>query len=93
MTPIAARSTQSSQTREFNISKGLRPEVLAQIEALPCFQGLSKERLCSIAQGKIRDKRVKIDCRITAMLVIVGNTPLTDEVFQLPPTTNERNIG
>lgn len=70
----------------------VKAEVLKQIEALPCFQGLSTARVCQIAQGKLRN-RVSISCRATAMLVIVGVTPLTDEVFLLPPTTNERNAN
>lgn len=70
----------------------LRPEVIAQLEALPCFAGVSTERLCQNAQGKIRGGR-KIECRITAMLIIVGTKPLTDEVFQIPPTARELEIG
>jgi hypothetical protein len=27
------------------------------------------------------------------LVVIVGNKSLSDEVLQLPPTTNERNLG
>jgi hypothetical protein len=74
------------------LSSNLSATVRRQIEALPCFQGLATERLCQIAQGKLRNKRT-IQCRLTAMLVIVGVTPLDDEVFQLPPTINERNAN
>jgi hypothetical protein len=38
--------------------------------------------------SKMRGHRV-IECRITAMVIIVGNAPLTDEVFQLTPTAQE----
>jgi hypothetical protein len=72
------------------LSTNVSATVLKQIEALPCFQGLSTDRLCQIAQSKMRNKRT-IQCRVTAMLVIVGATPLNDEVFMIPPTINERD--
>jgi hypothetical protein len=78
--------------KTLSLARGLSEKVAAQLAALPCFQGLSDSRLCSIAEGKMKNKYT-IECRLTAMLVIVGATPLTDEVFQLPPTVNERNIG
>ena len=78
--------------RSLNLSAGLSPKVLKQLEELPCFAGVSTQRLCSIAQSKLRGKRT-IECRTTAMIVIVGNTPLDDEVFQLPPTPTELSIG
>jgi hypothetical protein len=74
-----------------NLSGGLSPKIAAQLEALPCFAGVSTPRLCSLAQGKMRSKRL-IECRLTAMLIIVGNTPLDDEVFQIPPTIREREL-
>jgi len=80
-----------SQQRPFTLSN-VKADALKQIEALPCFQGLSTARICQIAQSKMRN-RVTITCRTTAMLVIVGVTPITDEVFLLPPTTNERNAN
>ena len=77
--------------KPLELSQGLSEKVKAQLDALPCFQGVSTERLCSIAQSKLKNRRI-VEERLTAMLVIVGNTPLTDEVFQLPPTSREREI-
>ena len=71
-----------------NLAAGLSAKILAQLEELPCFKGVPTSRLCHIAMGTMRNHR-KIECRITAMVVIVGNKPLDDEVFQLPPTPQE----
>jgi hypothetical protein len=75
-----------------NLAGGLSEKIAAQLNALPCFQGVADKRLFSIAEGKMRNKYT-IECRLTAMLVIVGATPLNDEVFQLPPTAKELSIG
>jgi hypothetical protein len=78
--------------RPLNLSAGVSPKIAAQLEELPCFKGVSTPRLCSIAQSAMRNKRV-IECRLTAMILIVGNKPLDDEIFQIPPTSNELNRG
>lgn len=71
-----------------NLAAGLSEKVLKQLEELPCFKGVPTTRLCTVAMGKMRGRRV-IECRITAMVIIVGNAPLSDEVFQLTPTAQE----
>ena len=71
-----------------NLAAGLSAKILAQLEELPCFKGVPTTRLCKVAMGKMRNHRV-IECRITAMVVIVGNTSLDDEVFQLTPVAQE----
>lgn len=71
-----------------NLAAGLSEKILKQLEELPCFKGVPTTRLCRIAMGTIRNRRV-IECRITAMVIIVGCKPLNDEVFQLTPTAQE----
>ena len=69
------------------------PKIAAQLEDLPCFKGVKTERLCQIAQGVVRDKLVMIKCRVTAMVVIVNNRSLDDEVFQIPPEPSSINFA
>ena len=71
-----------------NLAAGLSQKVLKQLEELPCFKGVPTTRLCAVAMSSMRGRRV-IECRITAMVIIVGNKPLNDEVFQLTPTAKE----
>lgn len=78
----------STTTRPLDLAAGLSAKILAQLEQLPCFNGVPTSRLCKVAMGKMRNARL-IECRITAMVVIVGNKPLDDEVFQLTPTAQE----
>jgi hypothetical protein len=78
----------TTKAMPLNLAAGLSAKILAQIEELPCFKGVPTTRLCHVAMSKMRGHRV-IECRITAMVIIVGNAPLTDEVFQLTPTAQE----
>ena len=78
----------STISNPLNLAAGLSAKILAQLEELPCFKGVPTSRLCHVAMTSIRNRRI-IECRITAMVIIVGNKPLDDEVFQLPPTAQE----
>lgn len=69
--------------KRLNLSAGFRPEIAQQLEELPCFKDVATEKLIGIAQGILWNRRI-IECRLTAMIVIVGNRSLDHEVFQIP---------